>query len=233
MSVVNVLLVLNVSAYYSTIAEGFILILAVLASSISAESELAKHIRSVAVRFFAWRAGALPSQIDATDRRLRRAATANDETRYVQEPPFWIRNRHALRYALPSYALFILVVVATELWLGHAAFHWSYWNSLIVLSCFLAILALGQGSVILTGGLDLSLPWTIGLCGILLAGMVKGSDPALLYAFPAVLAVGALVGFVNGAGIVVLGVSPIVMTLAMNGILQGVALVYSNGTPDG
>ena len=47
------------------------------------------------------------------------------------------------------------------------------------------------------------------------------------------LAVGAVVGFVNGLGIVVLGVSPIVMTLAMNGILQGVALVYSNGTPDG
>ena len=37
----------------------------------------------------------------------------------------------------------------------------------------------------------------------------------------------ALVGFVNGAGIVLLGLSPIVMTLAMNGILQGAALLYS------
>ncbi len=42
-----------------------------------------------------------------------------------------------------------------------------------------------------------------------------------------------LVGLVNGLGIVALGISPIVMTLAMNGILQGVALVYSGGTPDG
>ena len=41
------------------------------------------------------------------------------------------------------------------------------------------------------------------------------------------------VGFVNGAGIALLGISPIVMTLAVNGILQGAALVYSNGTPDG
>ena len=40
-------------------------------------------------------------------------------------------------------------------------------------------------------------------------------------------------GLVNGLGIVALGISPIVMTLAMNGILQGVALVYSGGTPDG
>ena len=36
-----------------------------------------------------------------------------------------------------------------------------------------------------------------------------------------------LIGLVNGVGIVVLGLSPIVMTLAMNGILQGVALLYS------
>ena len=41
--------------------------------------------------------------------------------------------------------------------------------------------------MILTGGLDLSVPWTIGLCGILLAGIVKGSDAALIYALPIVL----------------------------------------------
>jgi ribose transport system permease protein len=110
---------------------------------------------------------------------------------------------------------------------------WSYYDSLIVLSAFLAILALGQGTVILTGGLDLSVPWTIGLCGILLAGLVKGSDAALLYALPLVLAIGCLIGFLNGLGIVALGISPIVMTLAANGILQGLSLIYSNGTPDG
>ena len=125
------------------------------------------------------------------------------------------------------------MLVATQFVLGNALLSWRYYNSLVVLGSFLAILALGQGTVILTGGLDLSLPWTIGFCGILCAGLLKGSDAALVYALPAALAVGALVGFVNGLGIVALGLSPIVMTLAMNGILQGVALVYSGGTPDG
>ena len=41
------------------------------------------------------------------------------------------------------------------------------------------------------------------------------------------------IGFANGVGIVYLGISPIVMTLAMNGILQGAALLYSQGTPAG
>jgi len=232
MSVVNVLLVLNVSAYYSTIAEGVILLLAVLAASISADSDLAKQIRFAALRFAAWRAGALPRQIGGGDRRLRREPPARGGAR-AAAPPFWIRNREALRYALPAYVLFVLVVIATELWLGNAAFHWGYWNSLIVLSSFLAILALGQGAVILTGGLDLSVPWTVGLSGILLAGIVQGSDQALLYALPIVIAIALVVGFVNGVGVVALGVSPIVMTLATNGILQGAALLYSNGTPAG
>jgi ribose transport system permease protein len=232
MSVVNILLVLNVSAYYSTIAEGVILMLAVLAASISPESELAKQLRFALSRFSAWRARRLPSQIGGGDRRLRSAPAAQASSR--QAPPaFFVRHANGLRYALPSYVFFVVVVVVTELWLGHAILHWTYWNSLIVLSSFLAILALGQGAVILTGGLDLSVPWTIGLSGILLAGAVQGSDPALIYALPIVLVVALVIGFLNGVGVVALGISPIVMTLATNGVLQGVALLYSNGTPAG
>ena len=125
------------------------------------------------------------------------------------------------------------MLVATQLALGNTLLNWSYYNSLVVLSSFLAVLALGQGTVILTGGLDLSVPWTIGLCGILFAGFLNGHDAPLLWALPAVLLVGCLVGFANGFGITMLGISPIVMTLAMNGILQGAALLYSQGTPAG
>jgi ribose transport system permease protein len=233
MSVVNVLLVLNVSAYYSTIAEGIILILAVLAASLSTDSELAAQLRFAAARVSAWRAGTLPRQIGGGDRRLQTEPPSAVTTRRNDAVPFWRRNAHTLRYALPSYVCFLAVVVVTELWLGSAVLHWGYWNSLIVLSSFLAILALGQGTVILTGGLDLCIPWMIGLSGILLAGFVQGSDKALIYALPFVFVIAAFVGSVNGIGIVALGISPIVMTLATNGVLQGVALLYSGGTPAG
>jgi ribose transport system permease protein len=231
--VVNILLVLNVSAYYSTVAEGAILILAVLAGSVSASSPLAQRIRKAILRVQARRRGQLPAQRNAAARLLRLPDRATATRAKTAMPGFFVRHAETLRFALPAYVCFIVVVLVTELTLGHALTNWSYFNSLIVLSSFLAVLALGQGSVILTGGLDLSLPWTIGLCGILLAGMVKGSDAALIYALPLVMLIGALIGLANGAGIVLLGVSPIVMTLAMNGILQGASLVYSNGTPDG
>ncbi len=189
MIVVNILLVLNVSAYYSTVAEGLILLLAVLAGSISRGSELARQIRGGWTRFGAWRAGSLPSQIGGGDRRLAMTDVARPESRTAALPSFWTRHGETLRFALPAYLVLVLVVIVTQVWLGNAVLNWTYWNSIIVLSSFLAILALGQGTVILTGGLDLSVPWTIGFCGILLAGMVQGSDAALVYALPVVLIV--------------------------------------------
>lgn len=232
MMVVNILLVLNVSAYYSTIAEGLILFLAVLSGALGRNAALATHIREIVTRLRARRQSMLPSQLGRTDRRLGFAAM-RAATRLTVRPPFWVRHAESLRYALPAYACFTIVVLVTQFVLGNALFSWQYYDSLIVLSSFLAILALGQGAVILTGGLDLSLPWSIALCGILLAGMVKGSDAALVYALPTVLTIGCLIGLANGIGVVFLGLSPIVTTLATNGVLQGLALLYSNGTPDG
>ena len=128
----------------------------------------------------------------------------------------------------------MLVVIATQfVYPENIIFSLKYYNSLIVLSAFLAILALGQGAVILSGGLDLSMPWTIGFCGILAAGLIQGSNATTIWAVPLALGVGALIGLVNGLGVASLGLPPIVVTLAMNGVLQGAALLYSNGTPAG
>ncbi|HEY4164629.1 MAG TPA: ABC transporter permease [Dongiaceae bacterium] len=232
MIVVNILLVLNISAYYSTIVEGCILILAVLASAISRHSRAAKQLRGLVTRIRAWRNGMLPQQGHRAVQRLVLPGT-QIKASTAPMPSFLQRNAEAIRYALPAYVCFVIVLVVTEFTVGGALLHWGYYNSILVLSSFLLILALGQGTVILTGGLDLSVPWTIALCGILLAGTVNGHNGPLLYALPMVLVVGCLVGLANGIGIAIFGISPIVMTLAMNGILQGFALLYSQGTPAG
>ncbi len=187
MMVVNILLVLNVSAYYSTVAEGSILILAVLAGELRSNSPVARHIRHVILRARAGAHGRLASQRPADARFLSLPAVEKQTERSTTVMPnVIVRNAEALRFSLPAYICFAIVVVATQAIVGHALTNWSYFNSLIVLSSFLAVLALGQGTVILTGGLDLSIPWTIGFTGILLAGMVKGSDAALIYALPIV-----------------------------------------------
>jgi ribose transport system permease protein len=228
MIVVNILLVLNVSAYYSTVAEGVILILAVLGTSLNRDSAVASYLRLASRRIAAWRDGTLPRSMPGGETAV---ALARGGAAAPQMPGWWVRHRETLRYAIPAYVALVLVLAVTLYVYGGLDLR--YLNSLLVLSCFLSILSLGQGSVILTGGLDLSLPWTIGLCGILLAGMTNGANLPALWAVPLVLAIGAAVGLANGAGVVLLGLPPIVITLATNGILQGFALVYSNGTPAG
>jgi len=220
--VVNILLVLNISAYFSTVAEGIILILAVVNRSfrrgsklMTTFSDLSRHWR---VRGHRAAAAAAAQLAD-----LPRVA--------VSRPGFMVRYRELIRFALPAYVCFILVLVITEF--VTRAFGIHYLNSLLVLSSFMAILALGQGAVILTGGLDLSLPWTLALCAILFAAITQGSNEAVIWAFPLVMAIGALAGAINGLGVVYLEFPPIVITLAMNGILQGAALLYTNGYPSG
>ncbi|WP_448955171.1 ABC transporter permease [Labrys neptuniae] len=229
MLVVNILLVLNVPAFYSSVVEGAILIIAVLGASLTRGSMLSKTLRTLARRAKARGLGQRPRQLPLTPRPMPLPASAPA----YQRAAFHVRRAEDLRTVLPAFICFVLVLIATQLVLGNALTSWTYYNALIVLASFLAILALGQGTVILTGGLDLSLPWTIALCGIVCAGLTKGSDTAMLYAVPVALGLGLAIGLVNGLGIAALGLSPIVMTLAMNGILQGVALVYSGGTPDG
>ncbi|RYB05316.1 ABC transporter permease [Lichenibacterium ramalinae] len=232
MIAVNVLLVLNVPAFYSSVAEGALLILAVLGGSAGRRSPLAAHVRLALLALEARRTGTSAARHRSPPARPR----LPDAPRRTSEaaPPGWVaRNRKTLAYVLPAYAGLALVLLATQALFGNTLTNPGFFNALVVLSSFLAILALGQGTVILTGGLDLSLPWVITLVGIVVAGSVRGSDAAALWAVPLGLALGTAVGALNGLGIVLFGLPPIVMTLAMNGILQGAALVYSGGTPDG
>lgn len=231
MIVVNILLVLNVSAYYSSVAEGAILILAVLAGSLDRHSPVAEYLRLGLRKLRAWRSGTLAAAQPGTPMPpalpMPGAQGPRGQASWMQ------RNGRLLRSILPAYAGLVAVLIATQLVYGNVLTSGSYFDSLLVLSSFLAILALGQGAAILTGGLDLSLPWMIGLVGIVTAGLISGSNLAAIWVVPFGLLLGTLLGAVNGAGIVFLGLPPIVMTLAMNGILQGAALVYSGGTPAG
>lgn len=231
MIVVNILLVLNVPAYYSSVAEGAILLLAVLAASLNRQSPIAFYLRLARDKLAAYRRGALASRHAAMPSP---PALPSPGRPARTDAASWLgRHREALRTILPAYAGFIVVVLISQLMFGGTLANPGYYNSLLVLSSFLAILALGQGAAILTGGLDLSVPWMIGFVGIVTSALIHGSDTLALWAVPLGLACGVALGALNGIGIVLLGLPPIVMTLAMNGVLQGAALVYCNGTPAG
>ena len=110
---------------------------------------------------------------------------------------------------------------------------WSQVETVLVLGSFLVVLSFGQGLVILTGGLDLSLPAVMTLGGILATNWVGATDPSAWYLLVVVLAICGGVGLISAIGIIWLAVPPFIMTLAMSIITSSALLGYTRGTPRG
>jgi len=92
---------------------------------------------------------------------------------------------------------------------------------------FIAIIALGQVTVMITGGIDLSVGSILAVCGIVL-GLLMTNDYSFWVAAPAAIGAGVACGLFNGYLISYLRLSPFVVTLGMLSIGRSLALAISN-----
>jgi len=138
----------------------------------------------------------------------------------------FVRNR-AIVFAYIGLA----VLVALTATISPGLLRPSHVGTLLILASFIGIVAVGQTFVILSGGIDLSIPWVLTSAAILLTKFCGGSDAALAWAAPTVLLGGCAVGAINGVGIAIFDVPPIIMTLAVNVVIQGLILVDTSGAP--
>lgn len=108
-------------------------------------------------------------------------------------------------------------------------------TNILRLAVFLGVVAAGQTLVIISGGegIDLSAGAVVTLSAILTYSIVNGSNANVLLALLAALLVGALIGAVNGLGIIILSISPLVMTLGMAGVVSGLILIMTQGNVSG
>jgi ribose transport system permease protein len=102
-------------------------------------------------------------------------------------------------------------------------------KAILVIASFVGFVAAGQTFVILVGGIDLSVPWVLNGAAILLVTSSLGRDGRAVQAVLLTLALGLLTGLVNGVGIAYFAVPAVVMTLGMNGIMEGLTLGLSKG----
>ncbi|VDS09851.1 Ribose transport system permease protein RbsC [Paracoccus haematequi] len=100
------------------------------------------------------------------------------------------------------------------------------------------ILSIGMLLVILNGGIDLSVGSILALCGVVAGAMMQGVtlEWAGVILYPPVwavvvltVAVGALVGALNGVLVAFFKVPPFVATLGVMYVARGVALLMTNG----
>ncbi|MFC3209222.1 ABC transporter permease [Aquamicrobium soli] len=102
--------------------------------------------------------------------------------------------------------------------------------AILITSIFLVVASFGQGLVILTGGIDLSIGVVMGIGGMIIAGMTRGSDDMLVYALPTALLCCTAIGVINGIGVAVAKLPPFIMTLSSGTTFFGVGLALTAGS---
>ena len=137
------------------------------------------------------------------------------------------RNAHVI----PVYLMIVLLLLVTA-FVAPSVLNIRNVVSILVIASITAVVGLGQESVILTGGIDLSIPATMTTAGIILTTFSHGKI-SLVWVILAILLCGMFIGLINGIGVSILGISPIIMTLAVNEIVMGSVLIPIHGAVRG
>ena len=104
--------------------------------------------------------------------------------------------------------------------------------SILVLSSILGIAAVGQSLAIVIGGIDLSIPATIGLANVLVATLTQsGWNFGLICLL--LLGLSLAVGMVNGSLSSIFNLHPLVVTLGVGSIITGGILEQTGGQTGG
>ena len=101
----------------------------------------------------------------------------------------------------------------------------------MVLNCVvLSLVSLGQTMVIATRGIDLSVAPVLGLTAMVTGLMASTGGLPLAGACAITLAIGLVLGTLNGLLVALLAIPPIITTLGTYSLYSGLVFIYSNGT---
>jgi ribose transport system permease protein len=143
--------------------------------------------------------------------------------------------------AFRAWLFLALLLITFEVW-AHVVYHGTFIlnpfniESIAVFTVTPLLLALGQTLVIISGGIDLSVGFTMGLSAVVTAHVFNWgstfSTPliSLVLAVLAGLAIAVIPGLINGLLIADLRVPPFIGTLGMYGVTRGVAFLLARGT---
>jgi ribose/xylose/arabinose/galactoside ABC-type transport system permease subunit len=135
----------------------------------------------------------------------------------------------ASRY-LPVYLALLLLVIVAAIWAPDTLSSVAL-RAIAPYGAVLGIAALGQMLVVMTGGIDLSVPGTMSLAAVIMVGVGDGSNEQIGVAVATALVAAAIVGLVNGLLIGGLKLNALIVTLAVGLIVVGVVNRYGSTFP--
>jgi ribose transport system permease protein len=132
--------------------------------------------------------------------------------------------------ALPAFVGAVIIWIATWLVSGNGL-----WGTLAVaasVATYLVMVGIGQLFVITSGngGIDLSVPFVMTISAYLSSEVMGGSDSRLVLGVLVAIAVGIAAGLVNALFVELVGMPPLVGTLAVGFTIQTAILVFSSSS---
>ena len=134
----------------------------------------------------------------------------------------------ALRVRFLGVVIFLAILVIAFSLLSPQFFTLGNGRSVLFTAAILAIAAAGQSLVVLTGNLDLSVGSIMGLTAYVVFDLAGKNATLQPFVVILALAIGALLGFINGMFVTVLQIPSIVATLGTLSIYRGFVSVYAN-----
>ena len=148
-------------------------------------------------------------------------------------PRLSFRLQKLSRYSFVVYTYIFLIAIFVVSY-GLFPFFRSSVNlsNLLVQIAPLAIVAVGQAVVLIGGGVDLSVGSVISLVTVIAANLMGSSTVGILLGLIMIFSMAALIGLINGMICNETYIPPLIVTLAMSYVIQGVVLWYKS-TPGG
>jgi ribose transport system permease protein len=154
-----------------------------------------------------------------------------------QKPFRWLTLLAAFR----AWLFLAILLVTFEIWArltygGTFVFNPMNVKSIALFTVTPLLLGLGQTFVIISGGIDLSVGFTMGLSAVVTAHVYNWAGQfgqpwiSLMMAVVAGFAIAVVPGLINGLLIADLHVPPFIGTLGMYGVARGVAFLLAKGT---
>ena len=159
------------------------------------------------------------------------------------KPALWGKKILALAKANPIVVLLAIVSIFVGFFVDNF-FSWGNLGNLISNTAIRFIIALGVSGCLITKGTDLSAGRQVGLAACLAGVLVQRGDYTgrlwkavpemnMWLAFLIVIAVGIVIGLINGLIIAKLKVPPFIATLGTQTIIYGICLVFTDAQPIG
>lgn len=152
----------------------------------------------------------------------------NNNLSFGQKVNMFIKRSPARMAAIIAVLIYGITVA-----INPAAFNASAIGSIIMLTLLLSFASAGQTIVLIGGGMDFGVGAVMSSAAILTTTIMNAEDGHFFVLLIVALAMGAVVGLLNGVCCVKIGLHPMIVTMAIANVVTRMQYVLTEGSPMG